>query len=93
MATTSRYLDLFDENGFDPQPLTETQSADDVIWEFAPPPGDTPAVSFDARVSPGRAVGRHGGHVGTGRWPARRHRLLPDPDRGQTESPSHKGAG
>jgi hypothetical protein len=58
MTTTSKYLDLFDENGFDPQPSTATEEY--VIWEFEPPPGDTLAVSLDARIEPSAQWGRSG---------------------------------
>ena len=60
VASSSDYLDLFDENGFDPQPSKETQSGDQVIWEFDPPPGDTLAVSRSSRVSPGVQWGKTG---------------------------------
>jgi hypothetical protein len=60
VATNSRYLDLFDENGFDPQPSKATATADEMIWEFDPPDGDTIAISLDARVEPGVHWGRTG---------------------------------
>ena len=60
VATTNKYLDLFDENGFDPQPSSSTATEKYVIWEFDPPPGDTLAVSLDARLEPGVQWGRSG---------------------------------
>jgi hypothetical protein len=60
VATTSDFLDLFDENGFDPQPASVTTTADDVIWTFQAPPGDVLAISFDARVAPSEQWGRSG---------------------------------
>ena len=60
VSTSSAYLDLFDENGFDPQPSTTTATPDEVIWEFEPPPGDTLGVSLDARIEPGAQWGRPG---------------------------------
>lgn len=60
VATTSKYLDLFDENGFDPQPSSSTATEKYLIWEFDPPPGDTLAVSLDARLEPGAQWGRSG---------------------------------
>jgi hypothetical protein len=60
ISTNSRYLDLFDENGFDPQPAKATATADEVIWEFEPPDGDTLGVSLDARLEPGAHWGRTG---------------------------------
>lgn len=60
VATTHKYLDLFDENGFDPQPSSSTATEKYLIWEFDPPPGDTLAVSLDARLEPGVQWGRSG---------------------------------
>jgi hypothetical protein len=53
VSTNSKYLDLFDENGFDPQPSKSTATPDAVVWEFDPPDGDTLSVSLDGRVEPG----------------------------------------
>ncbi|MGH8990831.1 MAG: hypothetical protein ACRDYV_05700 [Acidimicrobiia bacterium] len=58
ISASSAYLDLFDENGFDPQPAKVTATPDAVIWEFEPPPGDTLAVSLDARIEPAAQWGR-----------------------------------
>lgn len=60
VATKTSYLDLFDENGFDPEPSTTTATPDAVIWEFEPPAGDTLGVSLDARIEPGAQWGRTG---------------------------------
>ncbi|MGH9042466.1 MAG: hypothetical protein ACRDZ3_19795 [Acidimicrobiia bacterium] len=60
LSTASEYLDMFDENGFDPQPSKVTATPEAVIWEFEPPPGDTLAVSLDARIEPGVQWGRLG---------------------------------
>jgi hypothetical protein len=60
VSTKTSYLDLFDENGFDPEPSTSTATPDAVIWEFEPPDGDTLGVSLDARVEPGAQWGRAG---------------------------------
>jgi hypothetical protein len=60
VSTNSRYLDLFDENGFDPQPSQSTATSDTVIWEFEAPDGDTLGVSLDARLEPGAQWGRPG---------------------------------
>lgn len=53
VSTSSRYLDLFDQNGLDPEPRAVTATPEEIIWEFDPPPGDTLAVSLDARLEPG----------------------------------------
>lgn len=60
VSTTNKYLDIFDENGFDPQPSKSTATADGVIWEFEPPDGDTLGISLDARIEPGAQWGRTG---------------------------------
>jgi hypothetical protein len=60
VATSSKYLDLFDENGFDPELSTTTATPESVIWQFDPPPGDTLAVSLDARIEPSVQWGRQG---------------------------------
>lgn len=60
VSTNTRYLDLFDENGFDPQPAKSMATPDAVIWEFEPPDGDTLGVSLDARLEPGVQWGRTG---------------------------------
>ena len=60
VATNSKYLDLFDENGFDPEPSKSTATADEVVWEFDPPDGDTLGISLDGRVEPGVHRGRTG---------------------------------
>jgi hypothetical protein len=60
VSTNTKYLDLFDENGFDPQPSKSTATPDMVTWEFDPPDGDTLGVSLDARLEPGAQWGRTG---------------------------------
>jgi hypothetical protein len=60
VSTTTAYLDLFDENGFDPEPSSSTATPETVIWEFEPPDGDTLAVSLDARIEPAAQWGRSG---------------------------------
>jgi hypothetical protein len=60
VSTNSRYLDLLDENGFDPQPSKSTATADEIVWEFDPPDGDTIGISLDGRVEPGAQWGRTG---------------------------------
>jgi hypothetical protein len=52
VSTTSSYFDLFDENGFDPDPISTRTEDDDLVWEFEPPKGDTLEISFDARIEP-----------------------------------------
>ena len=60
IATTGDYMDMFDENGLDPDPSSATATEDLIIWEFEPPDGDTLTVSFDARLEPAVQSGRSG---------------------------------
>jgi hypothetical protein len=60
VSTNTSYLDLIDENGFDPEPSTSTATPDTVIWEFEAPEGDTLGVSLDGRIEPGAHWGRTG---------------------------------
>jgi hypothetical protein len=53
IAITGSYLDLFDENGTDPQPDSSTADGEMVWWTFeAPEEGPTFAASFDLRTQP-----------------------------------------
>lgn len=60
VSSSSSYFEMFDENGFDPQPTRVTATGDEVFWEFEPPPGDTLGISFDARIEPGVSWGGPG---------------------------------
>ena len=60
LSVSSDYLDMFDENGLDPDPSSATADPDRVVWEFEPPDGDTLTVSFDARLEPARQSGQDG---------------------------------
>src|SRR5688572_16398793 len=60
VSTKTSYLDMFDENGFDPEPSKATATPEAVIWEFEPPDGDTLAVTLDARIEPAAQWGRTG---------------------------------
>lgn len=52
VAVSSDYLDLFDENGLDPQPAAATADDRIVVWEFDPPSGAVLRISLDARIEP-----------------------------------------
>ncbi len=52
LAVDSRYFAIFDENGLDPSPDSETPAGDMVIWMFDQPEGDRLVVDFDARFAP-----------------------------------------
>ena len=54
VAVTADYLDLFDENGLSPDPVSATSDGQRSVWEFEPPEdSDTLDVSFDVRLEPG----------------------------------------
>lgn len=53
VAVTLDYLELFDENGLDPQPASEHTDDGDLVWSFEVPPGVREfSVSFDGRIEP-----------------------------------------
>jgi hypothetical protein len=52
IATTRRYLMLFDHNVFYPDPASVTATRDQLIFEFDPPPGDVFRVTMDGRIEP-----------------------------------------
>jgi hypothetical protein len=60
VAASSGYLEMFDENGLDPDASKSTQDKQFVIWEFEPPDGDTLVISFDARIEPAVQWARDG---------------------------------
>jgi hypothetical protein len=60
IAVSGDFLDMFDENGLDPDPAAARADADFVYWTFEAPPGDTLGVSFDARVEPALQWKREG---------------------------------
>jgi hypothetical protein len=60
LAVSSRYFEMFDENGLDPDPAEATATDEEILWEFSPPDGDVLTVSFDARLEPGVQWGKRG---------------------------------
>ena len=54
LTITADYLSLFLSQGPDPDPTSETASADDLILTFEPPPGDTLVVGWNLQA---KAVG------------------------------------
>lgn len=53
VSTSTRYLEMFDENGRNPEPSSSTTDGDSTIWTFDPPPGDTLVIWLDTRIEPG----------------------------------------
>jgi hypothetical protein len=60
VRTSQRYLAIFDDNGFEPEPAGMSTEAGAVIWTFDPPPGDTLSLVLDARIEPGVFGREHG---------------------------------
>ncbi len=63
LAADSGYFDIFDENGFDPEPLESRTDGDRIVWTFRAPVGDTLTVDFDARIEPAVQLERAEGTV------------------------------
>ncbi len=53
VRTTQTYLEIFDDNGFEPDPDTTTTEGGYVVWTFDPPPGSELNIILDARIEPG----------------------------------------
>jgi len=60
LLVSSHYLDLFNRNSIDPQPDSETSTANNTRWEYSAPPTDTFVVTVDMEVQQGRHWGRSG---------------------------------
>lgn len=60
LAVDGHYFDLYESQGFRPQPSDETRDGDTYYLTFTAPPGDTFRVYFDAYIQPGSQVGRSG---------------------------------
>jgi hypothetical protein len=60
LAVDGHYFDLYESQGFRPQPSDETRAGDIYYLTFTAPPGDTFRVYFDAYIQPGSQVGRSG---------------------------------
>ena len=58
---TGHYLDIFETQGFHPQPSHETRDADTLYLTFeAPPSRDTLIVTYDAYIQPSSQLGHRG---------------------------------
>lgn len=60
LAITGDYFDIFETQGFFPEPSDTTRDATTLYLTFAAPAGDTLTVSYDAYVQPSSQVGRDG---------------------------------
>jgi hypothetical protein len=61
LAVTGGYFDIFETQGFHPEPSAETRDGQTLYLTFDPPPsGDTFVVAYDAYIQPASQVGRRG---------------------------------
>ncbi len=58
LATTLDYFDIFESQGFNPEPDSETTGDRYLYQDFAAPPGDTLTVDYDAYIQPGAQRGK-----------------------------------
>lgn len=58
VAVSRSFFDIYETQGFHPSPDSETSDAGYVYLEFAPPPGDTLVIDYDAYIQPTAQVGR-----------------------------------
>ncbi len=58
LALTGDYLDIFETQGFHPEPRSETRDADRLVLTFDSQGGDTFVVDYDAYIQPASQVGR-----------------------------------
>jgi hypothetical protein len=60
LAVTGSYFDIFETQGFIPEPSDETRDASVRYLTFNKPPGGTLVVSYDAYIQPASQIGRSG---------------------------------
>lgn len=58
ISITGDYFDIFETQGFTPDPSAATRGADDLQLTFDAPPGDTFVVAYDAYIQPSSQQGR-----------------------------------
>lgn len=61
VAVTSSYFDIYESQGLDPEPATQTADAEFLYWTFDPPPaGEDLTIDFDAYIQPSSQWGASG---------------------------------
>jgi hypothetical protein len=60
VATTASYFEMFETQGLDPAPDSETAGLRYRYQTFAPPPGDTFTLTYDAYIQPSSQLGHRG---------------------------------
>lgn len=60
LAVTGDYFDIYETQGFSPEPSDDTRDGTTRYLTFAAPPGDTLVVSYDGYIQPSSQAGRDG---------------------------------
>jgi len=60
LAVTGDYFDIYETQGFSPEPSAETRDGSRLYLTFDTPPGETFMVSYDAYIQPSSQLGRSG---------------------------------
>jgi hypothetical protein len=60
LAVSGDYFNLYESQGFRPQPTDETRDGNTYYLTFTAPPGDVFRVYFDAYIQPASQTGRSG---------------------------------
>ncbi|TQC49619.1 hypothetical protein EEB14_09255 [Rhodococcus sp. WS4] len=60
VVVESDYFDMFETQGWTPEPLAETSDAQRTYMTVDPPPGDTLTLGFDAYIQPSSQRGTSG---------------------------------
>jgi hypothetical protein len=60
LAVTADYFDIFETQGFSPDPASSVRNGDTLFMTFDSPGGDTFVVSYDAYIQPASQQGRRG---------------------------------
>jgi hypothetical protein len=60
IAVESDYFDMFESQGWTPEPSAETADAVRTYMTLDPPPGDTLTLGFDAYIQPSSQAGASG---------------------------------
>jgi len=82
LAVTGDYFDIFETQGFHPEPSDETRDGHTLYLTFTAPPGDTLVVYYDAYIQPASQQGKSArvavlDHGVPAVWIDYRTRLLP----------------
>jgi hypothetical protein len=82
LAVTGDYFDIFETQGFHPQPSAETRDGHTLYLTFDAPPGDTLVVYYDAYIQPASQQGKSArvavlDHGAPAAWIDYRTRLVP----------------